>query len=311
MAQALETSIPEFELTGRVQRRLGDAPREAGSGVYRCRDGFVSMVAGRLGTAQAWTRLREWLVEDGAPGAEELWEASWDDLEFRRGAEAIERFARIFGAFAARYGKQELYIEAQRRSIALSPVNDLAEVLNDEQLAARGFFVEAVDEVDWCAGARSDPAVPPFAARPGALRGRSDRRRGRDRRAPAAMSLERTLSDLRVIDFCWVGAGALVTKLLAEHGADVIKIESRERPDNLRVAPPFRPGREGLDGSGYFASRNNDKRSFALNMRHPKSRSSRAVSWPGCRRGHEQLPARRDGALGPRLRGAVRAQPVG
>ncbi|HEY4348719.1 MAG TPA: CoA transferase [Gaiellaceae bacterium] len=86
------------------------------------------------------------------------------------------------------------------------------------------------------------------------------------------MSLNGTFSGLRVVDFCWVGAGALVTKLLAEHGADVIKVESRERPDNLRVSPPFRPGREGLDGSGYFASRNNDKRSFALNMRNPKSR---------------------------------------
>lgn len=77
------------------------------------------------------------------------------------------------------------------------------------------------------------------------------------------------LSGLRVLDFCWVGAGALVTQALALHGAEVIKIESRARPDNLRVAPPFRPGTSGLDASGYFASRNADKKSFALNMRHP------------------------------------------
>ena len=77
------------------------------------------------------------------------------------------------------------------------------------------------------------------------------------------------LAGIRVLDFCWVGAGALVTKLLAEHGADVIKVESRARPDNLRVSPPFRPGAEGLDGSGYFASRNNDKRSLVLNMSKP------------------------------------------
>jgi benzylsuccinate CoA-transferase BbsF subunit len=80
------------------------------------------------------------------------------------------------------------------------------------------------------------------------------------------------LAGLRVLDFCWVGAGALVTKLLAEHGAEVIKVESRARPDNLRVAPPYRPGAEGLDGSGYFASRNNDKRSLALNMRTEQGR---------------------------------------
>jgi benzylsuccinate CoA-transferase BbsF subunit len=79
------------------------------------------------------------------------------------------------------------------------------------------------------------------------------------------------LSGLRVLDFCWVGAGALVTQTLALHGAEVIKIESRSRPDNLRVAPPLRPGTSGLDASGYFASRNANKKSFALNMRHPEA----------------------------------------
>jgi benzylsuccinate CoA-transferase BbsF subunit len=96
------------------------------------------------------------------------------------------------------------------------------------------------------------------------------------------VTMRRALNELRVVDFCWVGAGAIVTKLLAEHGADVIKIESRARLDNLRVAPPFRPGRNGIEGSGYFASRNNDKRSFALNMRHQKSRDLARRLVSGC-----------------------------
>lgn len=87
------------------------------------------------------------------------------------------------------------------------------------------------------------------------------------------MAESKPLDGVRVLDFCWIGAGALVTKALAEMGADVIRIESRTRPDNLRLAPPFRPGTEGdLEGSGYFASRNPGKRSFALNMRHPDAR---------------------------------------
>jgi benzylsuccinate CoA-transferase BbsF subunit len=94
--------------------------------------------------------------------------------------------------------------------------------------------------------------------------------------------MRRALNGLRVVDFCWVGAGAIVTKLLAEHGADVIKIESKARLDNLRVAPPFRPGRNGIEGSGYFASRNNDKRSFALNMRHDKGRGLARRLIAGC-----------------------------
>jgi benzylsuccinate CoA-transferase BbsF subunit len=80
------------------------------------------------------------------------------------------------------------------------------------------------------------------------------------------------LHGIRVIDFTWVGAGALATKLLADLGADVIKIESRARPDNLRLAPPYRPGAENIEGSGYFASRNSNKRSFALDMREAKAR---------------------------------------
>ncbi|HEY4152592.1 MAG TPA: CoA transferase [Pseudolysinimonas sp.] len=80
------------------------------------------------------------------------------------------------------------------------------------------------------------------------------------------------LAGMRVLDFCWIGAGALVTKTLAELGASVYRIESRSHPDNLRLAPPFRPGTEGLEASGYFASRNSSKQSIALNMKTERGR---------------------------------------
>jgi benzylsuccinate CoA-transferase BbsF subunit len=81
------------------------------------------------------------------------------------------------------------------------------------------------------------------------------------------------LSDLRVLDFCWVGAGAFVTRLLADMGADVIKVESHAHPDNLRLSGPHKSGAKHLEGSGYFASRNTNKRSLALNMSHPQARA--------------------------------------
>jgi benzylsuccinate CoA-transferase BbsF subunit len=80
-------------------------------------------------------------------------------------------------------------------------------------------------------------------------------------------------ADLRVLDFCWVGAGAFVTRLLADLGADVIKVESRAHPDNLRLSGPHKPGAKHLEGSGYFASRNTNKKSIALNMGHPQARA--------------------------------------
>lgn len=81
------------------------------------------------------------------------------------------------------------------------------------------------------------------------------------------------LEGIRVCDFTWVGAGPIATSLLAQLGADVIKVESATRPDVLRLTGPFKGGRcEGLERSGYFASRNPNKRSIALNMSRPEAR---------------------------------------
>jgi benzylsuccinate CoA-transferase BbsE subunit len=162
LTQALETSLADYELTGVVRRRAGSEPREAGTGVYPCADGYVSMVAGRLGTAEAWTRLREWLVEEGTPGAHELWADGWNELPFRQRPESVARFSEIFGAFAATRSKQELYAEAQRRSIALAPVNSPADVLADPQLAARGFFRDGLPTAPY----RISTPVPAHDAAP-------------------------------------------------------------------------------------------------------------------------------------------------
>jgi benzylsuccinate CoA-transferase BbsE subunit len=141
IAQALEDSVATYEMTGRVRRRLGSEPREAGSGVYACADGLVSMVAGRVGTAKAWRALVAWLVESGTPGAAALEGEAWATIDHRQTPAAIAQFSAVFGAFARTRSRLTMYREAQARGIALSPVNDVLQLLTDEQLAARGFWV--------------------------------------------------------------------------------------------------------------------------------------------------------------------------
>jgi benzylsuccinate CoA-transferase BbsF subunit len=79
------------------------------------------------------------------------------------------------------------------------------------------------------------------------------------------------LRGVRVIDFTWLGAGPYTTRAMADHGADVIRVESGKRLDRLRILPPFRDGERlgSLNRSGYFADRNTNKRSVTINLKHP------------------------------------------
>jgi benzylsuccinate CoA-transferase BbsE subunit len=102
------------------------------------------MVAGRLGTARAWKALTEWLSESGVEGAGELLEERWQSFPYRQRPESIERFREIFERFTRPRTKDALYLEAQRRSIALAPVNEVGDLAANPQLQARRFFREVV-----------------------------------------------------------------------------------------------------------------------------------------------------------------------
>ena len=74
------------------------------------------------------------------------------------------------------------------------------------------------------------------------------------------------LSDLKIADFSWVGAGPRATKDLADFGATVVKVESRKRLDLGRMSPPFAGDQRDPDGSAFFAITNTSKLSVPINL---------------------------------------------
>jgi crotonobetainyl-CoA:carnitine CoA-transferase CaiB-like acyl-CoA transferase len=76
---------------------------------------------------------------------------------------------------------------------------------------------------------------------------------------------EKPLAGIRVLDLCWVLAGPLGTRTLANFGADVIKVESEARPDSLRTQPI--PGlRFHPDLPDVLNDANTGKRSLLLDL---------------------------------------------
>lgn len=74
------------------------------------------------------------------------------------------------------------------------------------------------------------------------------------------------LSTIRIVDFTWAWAGPYCTKLLADMGAEVIKIETNKRPDIARWMPPFADDKPGLNRSGRFNKRHRGKLSISVDL---------------------------------------------
>ena len=91
------------------------------------------------------------------------------------------------------------------------------------------------------------------------------------------------LKGIKVVEFAAFAAGPVVGKHLADHGATVVHIESKVRPDGFRAHyPPYKDNIHGLNRSGLFALCNNDKLDITLNLKKaPKATdlAKRIVAW--------------------------------
>lgn len=80
------------------------------------------------------------------------------------------------------------------------------------------------------------------------------------------------LAGLRVLEFGQIAAGPYVGMLLADLGADVVKVERPDGGDGMRDWPPLMAAEASEDAprfSGNFASLNRNKRSIAVDLKDP------------------------------------------
>ncbi len=84
------------------------------------------------------------------------------------------------------------------------------------------------------------------------------------------MSTARVLEGVKALDLTWFGAGPIAMRSLAGLGADVVRVETENRPDGLRIAGPRPEGSTSLNLSGYYNNFNADKRSITIDLTRPE-----------------------------------------
>jgi crotonobetainyl-CoA:carnitine CoA-transferase CaiB-like acyl-CoA transferase len=83
------------------------------------------------------------------------------------------------------------------------------------------------------------------------------------------------LAGLKILDFTTLLPGPYATQLLADMGAEVLRIESPTRPDLVKLMPPFVGGDEHGKGkvSAAHATLNRNKQSMTLDLKHSEAKT--------------------------------------
>jgi crotonobetainyl-CoA:carnitine CoA-transferase CaiB-like acyl-CoA transferase len=237
--------------------------------VFRCADGHVRICV--LARRQ-WRAMFAWL---GSPA--EFADPRYDEIPARYAAAG--RLHPLIAALLADRGREELVAEGARRGVPVAGLLTPAEVLTAPHFAESGTLIDA--EVAEGVRARIPSGyvridgVRAGWRRPAPRPGEHDPDVFGPRPAPPALDLggqpeigpdEGPLAGLRVLDLGVIVFGAELGRLLADQGADVIKVENSAFPDGLR---------QTLRGAGMnasFAWGNRNRRGLGLDLRSEHGR---------------------------------------
>jgi len=215
------------------------------SGFYPCQDGFVFLATQSRAQWKAFLRLMgnpEWAEAD--PVLQDGVAIGWQ--------RADEVDLHFIPWLAERTRAELVEIAAREPDIVLGPINDVSDVLASTHLDQREFW----EDVQM--GGRT-VRMPGFGC---ALSGTAVRAGAPPPPARAATSA-RPLAGHRIVEFGWNWAGPLVGQMLADMGAEVIKVETKSRLDFMRHWPHAR---------AFFHNANRGKLSVSVNVKHPEGR---------------------------------------
>ena len=131
----------EEEIVTRLGRYMKRKPHN-GRTNWGCKDGAITWQMHTAYTGD-WTRhVVEWMTEEGMV-SDELKGIPWEQIDYDELTQnQIDRWGEEFARFFLTKTKAELIEQSLERKFMLFPCNNMKDCVEDEQLAARGFWVE-------------------------------------------------------------------------------------------------------------------------------------------------------------------------
>ncbi len=227
--------------------------RSAESGKWRtarCADGYVALVY----FDRDWPVLSK-MTGDPAMlslSAERAWTVP----------EKLAELERRLEAWTLLHDRKDIAAASKSFGLAIGPVWTPAELLADPQYKARQFFEARSQDP----AARRRPQLPVLVAAQGASTA------SQPTPARAHDAAQGPLAGIRVIDLGILTAGASTSAILADLGADVIKVESPTYLDPFRGTPGTSRAEGWWNNSDAFKSTNRNKRGICLDLKSAKGR---------------------------------------
>ena len=225
--------------------------------LFRAADGWITLLCR---SRREWSGIVEAL---DSPGWAE--QDRYQDI-LRMGVAYPDEVDPLVEAETSKHTRAELFSRAVRNGFPLAPVRSPSEALDDEYLARQAFWAESEGvrlpgslwrRETWLPSQAQSASESPVRAATGTT----------------------DLTGLRVLDLTWVWAGPMVGSMLADLGADVIKVEHGRRLDNMRLRgklpsaiPDEHKDIDPRETDPLFHNVNRGKRSLLLDMRHPEGR---------------------------------------
>src|SRR5207248_6336049 len=191
--------------------------------------------------------------------------------------EAWEGLTGSVAAFTATRTKAELLDQALKRRLLIAPVSTPSDVLESDHFAAREYWEpleingRRVPTPGPFAKLSATP-LPPFGPAPdpgqhnAEVAGEAPRTRA-PLPAPAGDDDRgKPLAGLKVLDLMWVMAGPAVTRVMADFGATVVRVESNRFIETARTIQPFWRDEVGVEVSALYQNMNAGKLNVSIDL---------------------------------------------